>query len=50
VRRRPRQSWRERAATKSLLRSIPDVELSRIARAVTAVDRAVQRFRERPAA
>jgi hypothetical protein len=47
---RPQQNWRERAAAKRWLRSLPDDQLSRLARALTAVDRAVQKFRQKDAA
>ena len=47
---RPRLSWRERAAIKRWLRELDDRELSRLARAMTAVDRAVKAFRQKGAA
>jgi hypothetical protein len=47
---RARLSWRERRDLKRWVRGLDDRELSRVAHALSTVDRAVQRFRGRRAA
>jgi hypothetical protein len=47
---RARLSWRERRDLKRWLRQLDDRELSRVAHALSTVDRSVRRFRGRRAA
>lgn len=45
-----RRSYRDRVEERRWIRALDDRELGRVSRALTAVDRAVKRFREREAA